>query len=169
MTPLPAVDCHLPAPPRRGHGSSKRSIRGGRDRGRKASRGHPTAKLKPERLGDARANGTLLLFTVNRVKTPGKPNVSNIREIETFLIGTAEGRNPELINKRTPPDVLWSIKGVYNCGPGKPDKAAIAFKEMMGLQTAPKAMNGVEAASEPVETRPTVSTNDDEPASIQAQ
>lgn len=111
-------------------------------------------------------NGTLLLFTVSRVKTPGKPNVSNIREIETFLIGTAEGRNPELINKRTPPDVSWSIKGVYNPGPGKPDKAAIAFKEMMGLQTASKTTNGAEA-SEPEEDAPAGPT-DDGSTSIQA-
>lgn len=110
-------------------------------------------------------NGTLLLFTVTRVKTPGKPNLSNIREIETFLIGTAEGRNPELINKRTPPDVLWSIKGVYNCGPGKPDRAAIAFKEMMGLQTERRATNGSEA--EPEANPPAASTNE-EPGSIQA-
>ena len=112
-------------------------------------------------------NGTLVLFTVTRVKTPGKPNLSNILEIETFLIGAAEGRNADLINKRTPPDVSWAIKGVYNSGPGRADKAALAFKEMMGMQTG-KATNGSErATSEAHEDFPTVST-DAESASIQS-
>ena len=111
-------------------------------------------------------NGTLLLFTVSRVKTPGRANVSNIREIETFLIGAAEGRNPELINKRTPADVSWSIKGVYNCGPGKPDKSALAFRDVMGMQIERKTTNG-SAASEPEESAPTGPT-DDGSASIQA-
>lgn len=79
-------------------------------------------------------NGTLLLFTVTRVRCPGKPNVSDIGEIEQFLIGLAEGRNPDLINIRTPGDVSWSIKGVHNAGRGKPDKQAIAFRDVMGLK-----------------------------------
>jgi hypothetical protein len=115
-----------------------------------------------------RQTGTLVLFVITRVKTPGKPNMSNIREIETFLIGAAEGRNSDLINKRTPPDVNWSIKGVYNPGPGKPDRAAIAFKEMMGMQTERRATNGIEAAAtESEESRPTVSA-DEGTTSIQA-
>jgi hypothetical protein len=74
--------------------------------------------------------------------------------------------DPDLINKRTPPDVSWSIKGVYNPGPGKPDKAAIAFKEMMGMQAERKTTNGAEA-HEPEGNGPT-GPADDGSASIQA-
>jgi hypothetical protein len=76
-----------------------------------------------------------------------------------FLIGTAEGRNPGPINKRTPPDVSWAIKGVYNCGPGRADKAALAFKEMMGVQAERKTTNGAEAP-EPEDNGPTSPADD---------
>lgn len=77
--------------------------------------------------------GTLVIFTVTQVKGPGKPNISDISEIEYFLIGRAKGRNPHLINVRRPGEDAFSIKGVYNGGPGKSTNGEGDFKDMMGL------------------------------------
>jgi hypothetical protein len=58
------------------------------------------------------------------------------------------------------------IKGVYNCGPGKPDKSALAFRDVMGMQIERKTTNGA-VAPEPEKDAPTGPT-DDGSASIQA-
>jgi hypothetical protein len=77
--------------------------------------------------------GTLVIYVVTQIKGPGKPNISDISEIEYFLIGRGKGRNPNLINVRTPAEDAFSIKGVYNGGPGKSTNGEASFKEMMGL------------------------------------
>jgi hypothetical protein len=39
--------------------------------------------------------GTLVIFAITQIRGPGRANISDISEIEYFLIGRGKGRNPK--------------------------------------------------------------------------
>ncbi|MCB1421000.1 MAG: hypothetical protein KDJ69_00715 [Nitratireductor sp.] len=77
--------------------------------------------------------GTLLVQFITQVKARGKPNLSQVREIETFLIGLAAERNHKLINIHGTKKPDWVLNGVINTGKGKPTKIQSEFKRLMGI------------------------------------
>ena len=78
--------------------------------------------------------GTLQINFITQERTPGKPNLKQIAEIEYLLIGYAANRNPNLLNKNNKnQDYEFVIKNVYNSGSGKPSNREREFKSLMGL------------------------------------
>jgi hypothetical protein len=75
----------------------------------------------------------LLLFLVTPPKRKGKLNRSYISELESFLIGAASARNPELQNWKGVDRPKWLIRGVTERKPGKPPSAAQKFRDAMGI------------------------------------
>ena len=77
--------------------------------------------------------GTLFVQFITQQRSRGKPNMSQIGEIEYFLIGHASERNKNLLNNNGRKTAKWSIKGVYNSGKGKPSKLQSDFCRLMGI------------------------------------
>lgn len=77
--------------------------------------------------------GTLELTFVTQVASRGKPNLSQIGEIENFLIGLASDRNHELLNVQGKLGFNWSIKGVIGSGRGRRSVDQQAFVDLVGL------------------------------------
>lgn len=123
-----------------------------------------TRKIKEEAFNHKNCNNinkyingkkcTLVLFTITRVRSPGKRNVSDIREIEYLLIGQAESRNPELINIQTPGEDSWSIKGVHRSRGGRRDQSTKDFRRMMGHDSSSRATQAADPRSETDERPP---------------
>lgn len=80
-----------------------------------------------------RHKGTpMMTFVVCENRRGRKPD-SIISDLEKYLIKWALERNPKLSNKKGLPKTRWIIKGVIGNGPGKPNKAARMFKELLGI------------------------------------
>jgi hypothetical protein len=77
--------------------------------------------------------GTPVLFFLTSPVAKGKPNIKAIKELEEFLIQSAVSRNPDLLNVKGTERERWAIEGVVRGSPGKPSKAAIALKQLLGL------------------------------------
>ena len=78
--------------------------------------------------------GTLLINFITQSTFRGKPNLSNIGEIENLLIGHASERNSNLLNvqgRLKKPN--FTIKNLYNSGKGKKSEHERRFGELMGL------------------------------------
>ncbi len=63
----------------------------------------------------------------------GRKNVSEIEELEKFLIQIAIARNPDLSNIKGTKQANWSIAGVIRNSMGRPSNDSISFKNMMNL------------------------------------
>jgi hypothetical protein len=78
--------------------------------------------------------GTLELTLITQAKARGKPNLSQISEIEYLLIGHAAERNHGLLNNHySNQGDKFTLKNIYNSGAGKRSKREQAFKDLMGL------------------------------------
>lgn len=76
--------------------------------------------------------GTLEVTFVTQ--TGGKPNLTNIREIESLLIGHASERNSALLNvqgKLKKP--AFVIKNLYNSGSGRRSSHEVEFGNLIGF------------------------------------
>ena len=79
------------------------------------------------------ANRPPVMFFICQEVRKGKPNESEIRDIESFLTKLAAAKNPDLSNVKGKKLPEWSIQGVVRSGKGKPTGAAKALKKMLGL------------------------------------
>lgn len=78
--------------------------------------------------------GTLVLFLVKYERTRGKLNGKVIGDVEKFLVEIALDQNPDLKNRvYARKSSGFAIRGVHRAGPGKPSRAATAFKRALGL------------------------------------
>ena len=78
--------------------------------------------------------GTLEVSFITQSRSRGKPNLSQISEIEYLLIGHAAERNRELLNIQNINQTdKFSIKNVYNSGRGRSNTYEADFKKLMGL------------------------------------
>jgi len=78
-----------------------------------------------------RKRGKPIMFFILEDRAKGRPNAGVVGEVERFLIGMGEIRNPKLSNRQHRDQTEWSIHGVScNCT-GKPPASASAFKRMM--------------------------------------
>src|SRR5258708_8754831 len=79
------------------------------------------------------ARGTPVLFFLVAPVKKGKPNNSQIGEIEKYLINLGITANPDLLNEKgtKPPD--WGIQGVVRGGKGKVSAVTKDFRKMLGI------------------------------------
>jgi len=78
--------------------------------------------------------GTLEVSFITQSRARGKPNLSQISEIEYLLIGHAAERNSELLNIQNKNQTdKFSIKNIYNSGRGRSNSHETDFKKLMGL------------------------------------
>ena len=77
--------------------------------------------------------GTPVIFLLAAPQGRGKPNVSIVRELESFLIQSALSVNADLVNVHGTKRAQFSIAGVLRGGKGKPSHAARIFKTSMAL------------------------------------
>ncbi len=86
------------------------------------------------KLNERTRHNKLIIYLVTQKRSRGKPNLSEIEEIEEFLIANAAVKAPDLLNKKGVVKQKWSILGVHNSAPGKPDAAAKSFKRDLGIR-----------------------------------
>lgn len=77
--------------------------------------------------------GTPVMFFVAYPIKKGKPNSSDISDLEDFLIQVGRTINPELRNIKGTKDPTWGIKGVIRGGKGKANGAEKEFCSVFGL------------------------------------
>jgi len=79
------------------------------------------------------AKGTPVVFFVLAPSQRGKPNVSQIKHVEKYLIDLGITANAGLLNVKdtNPPD--WGIQGVVRGGKGKTSTGTKDFRTMMGI------------------------------------
>lgn len=77
--------------------------------------------------------GTLEVTFVTQVASRGKPNLSQIGEIELTLIGQASERNHELLNVQGALGRKWTIRGIYGAGRGRTSATQLAFIDLLGI------------------------------------
>ena len=75
----------------------------------------------------------VVMFLITPPDRKGKVNQSYIGELESFLIGVASARNPELQNWKGVDRPKWLIRGVTGRTPIKPTVAAQKFRAAMGI------------------------------------
>lgn len=81
------------------------------------------------------AKGTPILFFIIPPEKRGKPNATQIRRIEKFLINLGLTANPKLLNQHYTTPENWGIRGVVRGGKGKTARGAASFRQMMGIKT----------------------------------
>jgi len=84
-------------------------------------------------LNDRKKHIKLEIYLITQRVNRGPPPTSSIAEMEEILIANAATRNKELLNTHGVKKPKWSIRGVYNTGPGQPDRSAADFKKVIGL------------------------------------
>jgi hypothetical protein len=81
-----------------------------------------------------RQRGKPVMFLVAKPRSRGRPEKTEIDELETFLIKKGRVRNSRLVNKRkTRAEHAWGIQGVYNTGRGKPSASASTLRKVLGI------------------------------------
>ncbi|MGH9426867.1 MAG: hypothetical protein ACRD2L_11275 [Terriglobia bacterium] len=80
------------------------------------------------------AKGTPVLFFALAPAQKGKPNNSQIRAIEKYLIDLAITANPDLLNIKDTKPLDWGIKGVVRGGKGKTSSGTRDFRRMLGIK-----------------------------------
>jgi hypothetical protein len=80
------------------------------------------------------AKATPILFFVLAPVQKGKPNSSQIGEIEKYLISLAVTANPDLLNQKETKPLDWGIKGVVRGGKGKTSGGTRDFRQMLGIK-----------------------------------
>lgn len=71
--------------------------------------------------------GTPIMFFVVYPAKKGKPNASEIGDLEDFLIQVGRRVNPDLRNIKGAAQPTWGIKGAIRGGEGKPNSSASSF------------------------------------------
>ena len=79
------------------------------------------------------AKATPILFLILAPVQKGKPNTSQINEIEKYLINLAVTANPDLLNQKETRAPDWGIKGVVRGGKGKTSSGTKDFRQMLGI------------------------------------
>jgi hypothetical protein len=77
--------------------------------------------------------GKPVIFFIARGGHKNKVPAGIVDELETYLIQTAFGKNPDILNRAKTGKPNWRIKGAVRAGRGKPDMTAKAFTTMMNL------------------------------------
>ena len=93
---------------------------------------HKLAKHYGPALLQYKRGSPVMFFVVQDVQR-GRPNVTDIAELEKFLIRVGVSRNPGLSNASGTKQEAWSIPGVLRGGRGKPNRAAQEFKRLLDL------------------------------------
>jgi len=102
-----------------------------RNFGRECFEPHKLGKYN-QCLADYERGKPLLYFVLLPVRR-GRRNTGHIEELETFLIQTGVGVNPNLLNVQGTKLEEWRIRGVIRSAPGRPASPAASFKSMMKL------------------------------------
>lgn len=92
---------------------------------------HKTGDHYNPALAD-RGSGTPVMFFLVAAQKRGRVNRRSIDDLETALIRWARDKNPKLSNKAKRETYTWGINGVEGGRPGKPSKAAVLFKKVIG-------------------------------------
>lgn len=79
------------------------------------------------------AKGTPTLFFLVAKKKKGKPNNSQISQIEKYLIDLAITANPNLLNQKSIKPPKWGIQGVIRGEKGKVTSVTKVFRKMLGI------------------------------------
>ena len=77
--------------------------------------------------------GTLVVLFVVAPTGKGRPPVSQISDLEKFLIDVAVAKNPDRLNVKGTRRAEWSITGVVRAKKGKPSESATTFKAALGI------------------------------------
>ncbi len=76
---------------------------------------------------------SVILYLITHPIQRGRQSMSAIGDMETWLIGVAHEVNPHLINKQGTRTKGWGIAGLIRGGRGKRSQAAVAVRELLGL------------------------------------
>ena len=77
--------------------------------------------------------GTPVMFFVIYPPKKGKPNASEVGDLEDFLIQVGRRVNPDLRNIKGTKEPTWGIKGVIRSGQGKANAAEKDFRRVFKL------------------------------------
>jgi hypothetical protein len=79
------------------------------------------------------ARGTPVMFFILAPERQGKPNNSQIGQVEKYLIDLALTANPDLLNEKGRNRAKWGIKGVIRGGKGKTSRGTKDFRRMLDI------------------------------------
>lgn len=79
------------------------------------------------------AKGTPVVFFVLAPLQKGKPNDSQIGQVEKYLIDLAMTANPSLLNEKGTNPEKWGIKGIVRGGKGKTSRGTKDLRRMLGI------------------------------------